>query len=347
MTRSKVLGCFVALATVLGGTIAGSARGSGGGGAGGFRLYWECGGTWSADYDVTALGYEPEHTVKMVYQADLGAFQEEFVKGPDIFDMDAYYDAVARAIRIAVPNPGFDGMLLFNYEEFPATLYDPWRAEFVDPRVEAVLANERLNPDGSMTWDEALEIAEWRYRPYSERCWLGTIAIARRLRPEAKVGFYSVGVIFGANQGITEETYLANQKQQWLSNRVDILCPSVYLWPPPTEEWTQNGVLLEVMDEALRVAEVARQSTGRRPRVIPFVACTWRGQSCVDEVCDYDYYTQSLIEISGSGVDGLLQWMTVYDDREPTKMNEAEYVDLIDTFIAPALEDANLGVFAD
>lgn len=303
-----------------------------------FKLYLQTTGDWSFDFDGAELGFS-DHT-RILYQHRAGDMPDE---GPEFIDLDAHLAALAEGIERDVP-AGFDGVLILDYEKYPASLYSPWHTKIRDPRIAA---EHELEP--GISDEEAERRAAEKYLPHVQRVYLESIRKVWELRPDAKVGMY--GMISGDRNLEVDDRYRwINDQSMWLFEAVDVIARPIYtIWHETDERWSWYGPLFEdKVRESVRLAAAVEEQRGRRPLVLPYVhgritdtksdhADAWLSGSQLCEILNWAH---------AGGADGCLFWQPCFDDIEPHP-TESEYIEVVNSNVRDALEAAELGIFAD
>lgn len=315
-------------------------------------VYWR--GSKQPFQDLGFTTDDHETNFKVIYQAFLGTWQDKLKEWPDTWDRNDwiyFFEALQAEIERDVP-ADFSGVLLFDFEAFPVTLFDPhggpdYQAKR-EARLNAILNDSRYNPDGTLTREDARYYAEELYHPSSRLFWGGVYALTKALRPSALVGFYGTWRS-DSTKGMLDYVRASNLCSQWLYNLVDVFAPTAYLGsnahnPDPTLPGTfcDRGVLNCWIDEWQMHMEWKRNVTGREPIVLPFMSVGYGGSSKWVDLMPSDTYARAVEQVASGGMSGLILWYAVYADR-PEKLSQDDYEAVLNSTVRDGLCHAGVG----
>lgn len=303
-----------------------------------FTLYLQTTGDWSFAYDGSDLGFS-DHT-RILYEHRAGALHDD---GPEHVDLDEHLAALEAGIERDVP-AGFDGIIILDYEKYPATLYSPWHTKIRDPRIAA-----EHELESGLSDEEAERRAAEKYLPHVQRVYLESIRKVWELRPDAKVGMYGM-ISDDRNLEIDDRYRWINDQNMWLYEAVDVIARPIYtIWHETDERWSWYGPLFEdKVAESVRLAEAVEAKTKRRPLVLPYVhgRVTNTKSAYADEWLPASQMSEIFNWAHTGGADGFIFWQPCFDDRAPHP-TESAYRAILDTNVRDALEMSQLGVFSD
>lgn len=166
---------------------------------------------------------------------------------------------------------------------------------------------------GNASW-VALEAAR-RFDAGAQAIFTATVREVKRLRPHARVGFYSQG-INQPSAGAGEDNRLL-----WLWEEVDVLCPSIYPRTHPFNATAEASFVNSTVSEAVRAARLVKQLRDSRGDTRPPPAVMPYARALVSEggVPLTRGQLACAIQISaGVGADGVILWGSSGDYKNCT-----------------------------
>jgi len=142
----------------------------------------------------------------------------------------------------------------------------------------------------------------------------------------------------GYDGPFAEEQRQINNNLSWLFELVDFIAPSVYLGYEGHAAELAESYVRSTVEEARRLADVAGNTTGKVPEVVPITWARYNDRKYVRNYLSYaDTKIQHLVPLK-SGADKILMWGAVSDkgtenDREGTLQN------WLNTVFAEAVDD--------
>lgn len=235
---------------------------------------------------------------------------------PQEVNMNTHLRKVRKEIDKLIPDRDWDGYAVIDYES--------WKPEWNSARLKEeyrVASRERVrraNPGLSAT--EIERRAAQEFNDAAKSFLLETLAEAKRLRPNAKWGFYGFLGDIEADEGAPDEF-------GWLWDEVDAFYPSVYFRNYGEERWTRGRGTISASDQRDIVRDkvlFAKEMSDGRP-ILPFV---WRMYKPGNPV----YAGQPLNEVDFSlcyeypfdlGIDGLIFWDVVNSRSTQRELEQA------------------------
>lgn len=227
-------------------------------------------------------------------------------------NLSAHTYALSRAVELEMPEVAFDGVVIVDFEA-----WRPLYSENYDGLSAYSEYSRRLIRRAHPQWSAtAVEHAAERAFDQGARAFFtATIETIRRLRPSARIGFYSEGI----DGGSTASGRAHDDRLLWLWQQVDVLAPSIY--PQGTNITQHAAAVASVVSEAIRSADLvaSRNSLAsatpnpiaHRPAVMPYA------RALVDErgapstkpaPISAAMMNATVHTAAGLGVDGLILW---------------------------------------
>ena len=136
-------------------------------------------------------------------------------------DLEAHLSKAALDVERLIPDPEWDGYAVIDYEHWGVFWNGGASPEYQD-RVRAYV--RARYPSASDQAIEEIAAKEWDEK--SRAFMLETIALCKRLRPDAQWGFFGYPKIGFGN--ITAEVAERIEKQRFIFDHVDVVYPEVY-----------------------------------------------------------------------------------------------------------------------
>lgn len=312
----------------------GGAEGDGGdAGQDGERAYYWVGK--GSEEESADLSHAPviEDRVVIFYGRDLGLYPKiwegEPVNGgvPQRADFPGHLAKVAEDVVAAIPDPGWDGYAVIDYEAWNL-VWERTRPEYQEYSLELTQQAYPSLPEDEI---EAITIAEYelKAREFMEK----TILLCQQLRPHAKWGFFPYGRPWHAQY----------PQLNWLWEVSDAFYPELYAWtysvpddgPPPGEfqEYAQY-----YRDRFKWTKEFLDSAMGDNPR--PVFAFIWRNYM---GPFDSPYRGQEVNELDletmvrqawEEGFDGVMIWENCNESEDVEAFNE-----FFENRMAPIIND--------
>ena len=221
---------------------------------------------------------------------------------PQAADLVSHVSQLERDVVSRVPVANFSGLLIVDWEA-----WRPLAQENDDALSLYTEYSARLVREQHPQWTNASAIdgeAVVQFNAGARAFFTVTVETLRRLRPYARIGFYSQGI---------DSDRQNDRALTWLWEAVDILAPSIYPHGQPTADLAK--VTNATVSEAVRVAErigwtrYAMGDPRPPPSVYPYARALVQGKkplSRAELACG--------IQIAaGLGVEGLVLWGSTND----------------------------------
>ena len=220
---------------------------------------------------------------------------------PQAGDIALHRAGVKAAIEEKIPDAGFDGVAIFDWEEW-RVLYAQNDDGLSFSRQYSIELVQRQHP----TWTNASRIALEAQRQYDAGARLffsETLRVAKELRPRGRFGFYEYPM---TSPRAPEPELL------WLWQQLDVLAPSDYM-----EDATRTAASINVSLAAVAMSEAAARASGKRaswtrPEVLVYERL-WPGAKPVDAA----QLAASVRVPAAAGADGIIIWGSSSDAHAP------------------------------
>lgn len=302
-----------------------------------YQMVLQATGDWSGNYQPEGIGFH-DNTV-VLYDYEASCINE---LGPEYVDMECHIDALTSAIERKIPE-GFTGIAILDFESWPLSLYNKNYEEFREIRIQAQL---QLHPE--FTYKQAEDLAAEIYLPYVQEFYLRSLEIARAMRPEASWGYYSnIYADRWSPQNATRRW--VNDQSLWLWDEVDVLCPYGYTGvdeSDPRHE-TIEALVIDKTREAVRIAELVRDRTGKRPLVLTYLnprIVYWGISGHEGDWLTPEQMHNHILGAWVGGSDGFVLWQSVGDDKY--RRPEPELIEYLDSVVLDAVKTLRLGRWA-
>mmetsp|Transcript_9926 Transcript_9926/g.25446 ORF Transcript_9926/g.25446 Transcript_9926/m.25446 type:complete len:424 (+) Transcript_9926:48-1319(+) len=185
---------------------------------------------------------------------------------PQVANITAHTEALAADVGAAIPDPDFSGLAIIDWEAWrPLTSENDDSLSCYTEYSKRLVRAEGGSNSGNATW--VAEEAASRFDAGAQAFFTATVREIKRLRPKARVGFYSQGIDSSASN---------DDRLLWLWTEVDVLCPSIYPRTHPFNASTEAMSVNATVTEAIRAAALvgalreARGDPRSRPAVMPY-----------------------------------------------------------------------------
>eukprot|EP00038_Savillea_parva_P031936 m.92037 g.92037 ORF g.92037 m.92037 type:complete len:432 (+) comp9942_c0_seq2:284-1579(+) len=205
-----------------------------------------------------------------------------------------------------IPDPDFNGLAILDWEAWrPLTSENDDGLSCYTEYSKRLVRAEGGPHVNNATW--VSEEAASRFDAGAQAFFTATVREVKKLRPNARVGFYSQGI---------DSSVGNDNRLLWLWEEVDVLCPSIY--PRSTNTTTEAASVNATVAEAIRAAElvkslrIARGDARPTPVVMPYAralvssggTALTRGQlACAIQIS------------AGLGAEGVILWGSSGDYR--------------------------------
>ena len=278
---------------------------------GGVPIYSGLTGTHAAQVNLAGTAVTPGR-VAVLLEHRTGAYPR-FWRGtsyhggiPQRADIAAHLDKLARDLDREIPDRNFDGYAVIDYESWKPFWDTTWsNRDFY--REESIRHVRARFPSMNLAQAEAL--AKQEFEAAAREFMLATLREGKRLRPNAKWGFYAY------MPGRHGDTGLDGDDLSWMWNEVDAMYPAIYARnfsrAEPTRargEW-QIDQFRAVVRERIE----ACRSVGAGKPMLAFVHRLYRSDNPVygsQVINDLDFEASFVYSIE-LGVDGLILWDAV------------------------------------
>ena len=224
---------------------------------------------------------------------------------PQRANLSLHLAQVARDLDTYLPDLNSSAVAIVDWEAWriPASMnYDTLSLY--------VRFSQKLVREAHPTWTNATrikEVAAAEFNAAGKQFFLETIKLAKKLRPNARFGYYQYPM----------DNPSVNDAQEWFWEAVDVLAPSVYIHTPRLPVVNQSAIIAKPVEEALRLAALVGQGTpsGARPVVMPYIRAGCYGvwhPPIPGEAPPFMWNTGDLVASvmapASMGVDGLIMW---------------------------------------
>jgi hyaluronoglucosaminidase len=221
---------------------------------------------------------------------------------PQVADLVAHVRQLEHDVEISVPLTNFSGLLIVDWEA-----WRPLAQENDDALSLYTEYSARLVRAQYPQWSNATRIhaeAVLQFNAGARAFFSVTVETLRRLRPHARIGFYSQGI---------DSSSANDAALTWLWEAVDILAPSIY--PHGQDAMTLARATNSTVSEAIRVAERIgrmRHAVGDPrppPAVYPYARCLVQDSKPLSR----SELASGIQIAAGLGAEGLVLWGSTSD----------------------------------
>lgn len=188
---------------------------------------------------------------------------------PQVANLSLHLEQLTADVENLIPDAAFEGLAVVDWEA-----WRPLTAENDDGLSLYTEYSRRLvAADPAWAGKNASAVAaeaQRRFDAGAQAFFTATVSGIKKLRPHARVGFYSQGINHGASAGGTTRVAL-----EWLWRIVDAVFPSVYPFTDDADAdaaFVADAVLGAMMaaDMAQNASAAAGEKPPRRPAVFPY-----------------------------------------------------------------------------
>lgn len=222
---------------------------------------------------------------------------------PQVANLTSHVAAVVADLTAAVPDPAFSGLLIIDWEAWRplASELDDDLSMYIEYSARLVKSDPNW-PNSSSAAQLAAEAGR-RFNSGARDIFSATVATIRKLRPAARIGFYSQGI----NQPNTTAGKQASADLLWLWQVVDVLCPSIY---PRSANATEESLrVAPIIAGAIFAADLVDPAI--RPAVMPYaraLLCPSCGPTEDQQVFHRGMLATQVQIAAGMGAEGVILW---------------------------------------
>jgi hyaluronoglucosaminidase len=154
------------------------------------------------------------------------------------------------------------------------------------------------------------------FEPPAEKFMLETLQVAKKLRKQAKWGYYGYPYCFNSKQSNFECPELVikeNNRTDWLFSAYDHMYPSVYIFDVNTGAQNQK-LIAERVKEYRRIKDF---SSNKKIAYYPYVWYHYNDPKRTGVFLTKRDFEMSLDELIKGGMDGVIIWGSSADFKEP------------------------------
>ena len=233
---------------------------------------------------------------------------------PQAADLNAHVASVKAAVATSIPDPGFAGVAIMDWEAWRPLSDENYDALSCYTEYSRRLTRQ-LHPDWNST--RVAAAASDAFDSSARAFFEATVRAIHEVRPWARVGYYSEGI----NNSPSAHGKALDDRLAWLWGIVDVLAPSVY--PRGTNATAEASRVASLVGEAIRSAElggrwraerglVARKAHVR-PAVMPYARAFVQGDP--PAAIPPQLMASSIAVTAALGAEGLVLWGSSADYR--------------------------------
>ncbi|EPB73383.1 hyaluronoglucosaminidase [Ancylostoma ceylanicum] len=223
--------------------------------------------------------------------------------------LEDHLDAIKKQIQTEIPDQNFSGLAVIDVEEFRPLYSMNWGQKTVYKKQSMELIKAK-NPN--IDQEQVEKEAEKAYNEAAKKFFVATITTARKLRPNAKWGYYDYPFC-NTNSANAEGDYECstqakafNDEMSFIWDAIEALFPSIYLNGKKTS--SQNFRFIQV--EAKRVANRVETQQKRRVDIYAYSKFEYDPYTNHTSFYEEDDFCNTVKQCADLGISGVVLWST-------------------------------------
>ncbi|XP_050450182.1 hyaluronidase-like isoform X1 [Cataglyphis hispanica] len=238
---------------------------------------------------------------------------------PQEGDLNKHLEIFRKHLIQQIPDESFNGVGVIDFESWRPIFRQNWAS--LEPYKSLSIKLER---EKHPIWSDAAikKEAKRRFEKYGRIFMEETLKTAKKLRPNATLGYYGYPHCFNHTPGqrdahCNRQTMVENDEISWLFTLEDVHMPSLYL-RQEIKKVDRVGFVKGRVSEALRIAE----KNSRKQRVLPY---HWfKYQDHRDNFLTKEDTKNTINIIANLGADGIIIWGSSEDTNSEEKCKDLQ-----------------------